>query len=336
MISMNAIRTVATRAYGRGSLLLMKHGPTILVGAGVVGIGAMGVMIYKAARKQDAYLAESDELLKKIHDARKFAPESYSEEKYNEELSRAYINRAGRFVKLYGPAIAVGALSVGCILKSHFVLKGRNVALIAAYKVLDDGFRKYRARVVTEFGPEVDTAMRHGIVQDEVTKTCTAVDENGKVVESETKEVLNVLPKDGPSIYAREFNEQTSSEYRRDPNFNKDFLILQQRIFNEKLKRVGHVFLNDVYDALGLERSPAGQVVGWVYGGHREPGKNGLDNLTPGDDHIDFGLMDVKATWYRNINVNDTIGQERWDFMNGYISSILLDFNVDGVIYDKI
>jgi len=69
----------------------------------------------------------------------------------------------------------------------------------------------------------------------------------------------------------------------------------------------GHVFLNEAYDALGLERSTAGAVVGWV-----------LDEK--GDNYIDFGLYNQKSA----------------RFVNGLERNIILDFNVDGVIFDKI
>jgi hypothetical protein len=70
------------------------------------------------------------------------------------------------------------------------------------------------------------------------------------------------------------------------------------------------VFLNEIHDMLGLERTKAGAVVGWVMGGD-------------GDERIDFGVF----------KANEYMGQE---FVNGNERSILLDFNVDGVIYDKI
>ena len=61
---------------------------------------------------------------------------------------------------------------------------------------------------------------------------------------------------------------------------------------------------------LGLPRSKAGQVVGWIY-----------DTCNPvGDNFVDFGLYD---------KCNE-------DFINGFEKSTLLDFNIDGVILDRI
>jgi hypothetical protein len=85
------------------------------------------------------------------------------------------------------------------------------------------------------------------------------------------------------------------------------FLQCQQNYFNQQLKARGHVFLNEIYDAIGLERSKAGTIVGWVTDGN-------------GDGYIDFGMFEDASR----------------RFINGIEPSILLDFNVDGVIYDLI
>jgi hypothetical protein len=68
------------------------------------------------------------------------------------------------------------------------------------------------------------------------------------------------------------------------------------------------VFLNDVYDLLGMDRTPAGAVVGWVKG--------------HGDGYITFMLDDNK--------------REVYDFFEGNEKSVWLDFNVDGVVYKLI
>ena len=73
------------------------------------------------------------------------------------------------------------------------------------------------------------------------------------------------------------------------------------------------MFLNEAYDQLGIPRTKAGAVVGWVY--------NEKDPV--GDNYIDFGIYDPKDEKAR-------------DFVNGYERVILLDFNVDGYILDLI
>lgn len=92
------------------------------------------------------------------------------------------------------------------------------------------------------------------------------------------------------------------------------FLKCQQQYANEKLKAQGHLFLNEVYDMLGIPRSKAGAVVGWIYD------RNNPEKYS--DGYVDFGLY------------SGTESNRR--FVNGQEYNILLDFNVDGVIYDKI
>jgi hypothetical protein len=114
-----------------------------------------------------------------------------------------------------------------------------------------------------------------------------------------------------PSIYARIFDEYNPN-WSKSPEENRYFLQCAQSMFNDQLKAKGHVFLNDVYETLGFDKTPAGQVVGWVY------------NSDNGDNFIDFGIFDTASNPVRT------------RFINSEQPSVLLDFNVDGVMYDLI
>jgi type II secretory pathway pseudopilin PulG len=115
-----------------------------------------------------------------------------------------------------------------------------------------------------------------------------------------------VLDPSAKSVYSFLFDETTSSEWQNSSEMNRTFLDLNQRYFNIRLNQRGHVFLNEVLDQLRLDHTPAGALTGWV--------KDSKD----GDSFIDFGFYDNNL------------------FMNGQEKSVWLDFNVDGVIYDKI
>ena len=110
------------------------------------------------------------------------------------------------------------------------------------------------------------------------------------------------------SQYARIFDDSCVG-WTRDPEYNMNFLKNQQKYCNDKLKAKGHLFLNDVYDLLGLPRTTAGTMVGWVYN----------EEKPIGDNFVDFGLFDS----------ND---ERNSDFINGYRNTAILDFNVDGNI----
>lgn len=111
------------------------------------------------------------------------------------------------------------------------------------------------------------------------------------------------------SQYARFFDDGCTG-WSRDPEYNLMFLRCQEQHANERLKTKGHLFLNEVYDSLGIPRTKAGQMVGWIYDSNN------------GDNYVDFGIF--------NGSENSRA------FVNGRERSILLDFNVDGDIWNLI
>lgn len=297
-----------TRSFHNIGFQLKKHSPEILVVAGVVGTVTSAVMACKATTKLDSVLEESKDEIDKIkgYVEENGYSEKYTEEDQKKDLAIVYTQSAIKVIKLYGPSIALGALSLSAILSSNHILRKRNIALAAAYTTLDKGFKEYRGRVIERFGKELDRELRYNIKAKEVQET--VVDENGEE-HTETKTV-EVIDKDIYSDYAR-FYDDGCIGWKKDPEANLIFLRRQEDYFNDKLKVVGHVFLNEVYDALGIPRTKSGQVVGWVY-----------DEKNPiGDNYIDFGIYDTNKTGCR-------------DFVNGYERTILLDFNVDGNILD--
>ena len=308
----------ASRVAGRSGLLLKKHSPEILMGAGVLGIVTSTVLACRATLKVDEVLDESKSKLDRIHMAKKtFNSEEYTDTDFKKDLTIAYIQTGVDFVKLYGPAITLGVASIACVLSAHGIMKRRNVALVAAYKAMEKSYTNYRQRVVEEFGEEKDRLLKNGIKQSKVTVTET--DENGK--EKKSKKTVEVVDPNGISEYARFFDESCKG-WSPEPSYNLMFLKAQQNYANDLLKSRGHLFLNEVYDMLGIPRSKAGTVVGWALG--------------EGDDFVDFGIFNDQIDGYANDYHMETVGEERRDFVNGYRKSILLDFNVTGVIYDLI
>lgn len=302
--NLNNVKTVATRVVGRSGLFVKKHSPEILLTAGIVGVVASTVMCCKATLKVDELLDARKEQLDNIHYAKDtLEEEEYSEQDYKKDLTITYVQTGLGFVKLYGPAVSLGILSVGCILGAHGIMKKRNVALMAAYKTIEQSFNDYRQRVVEELGEEKDKMFKYGIRQETVTEV--EKDANGK--EKKVTKTVNTLDPNTHSQYARFFDE-ASPHWSKTPEYNLIFLKAQQNYANDLLHARGHLFLNEVYDMLGIPRSQAGAVVGWVMSEH-------------GDNFVDFGMYQLNNMKAR-------------DFVNGYERSILIDPNVDGVIYD--
>ena len=307
------IMNTLTRKFYRVGFKFKKHSPEILVGAGVVGVVASAVMACKATTKLDDVLAETKDTVDKIHDVTEHPekiPEGkeYTVEDSKKDLTIVYTQAGVKLVKLYGPAVVLGTVSIAAIIGGHHILRKRNIALAAAYTAVDKGFKEYRGRVLERFGEEVDRELRYNIKAKEIEKTVT--DANGK--ETVVKETVDVADPNLTSDYARFFDDGCTG-WTKDPEFNLMFLKDQQRYANDLFKSKGHLFLNEVYDMLGIPRTQAGQVVGWIY-----------DEKNPiGDNFIDFGIYDIADERKRSC-------------VNGYERTILLDFNVDGNILEMI
>lgn len=303
----NQMMLKASRAFSKAGLQIKKHSPEILMVAGIAGTVASTVMACKATTKANGLLEEAKKEIEAIHTVAE-RDDQYSQKDLQQALTISYTQTGIKLAKLYAPAIALGTLSIVSIVSGHKILKKRNVALAAAYAVVDKGFKSYRKNVVERFGEELDKELRYGVKTKEVEEI--TVNEKGKE-KVEKKTIQEVTGIDGYSQYAR-FFDAASDQFEKDPEYNLMFLRRQQDYANEVLKSRGHLFLNEVYDMLGIQRSKAGQVVGWIY-----------DTKNPnGDNCVDFGIYDNRE------------GNRR--FVNGYEYNILLDFNVDGVIYDLI
>ena len=307
----NNIMTKASRTISMAGLKLKKLSPEILMVAGIAGTVVSTVMACKATTKVDKILNDAKEQVNAIHKVAEQKPDEYEEQDVKKALTITYAQTGVKLAKLYAPSVALGVLSVTSIVAGHHILKKRNIALAAAYAVVDKGFKDYRKNVVEHFGQEIDKELRYNLKAKEIeTET---VDENGE--KTTKKEIVNTVNSESvlnESDYARFFDE-CSPYYRKDNNYNLMFLRKQQDWANEKLKSQGYLFLNDVYEMLGIQKSVAGQTVGWVY--NKENPK--------GDNYIDFGIYS---------------GDEGSRlFVNGYENSILLDFNVDGnILYSPI
>lgn len=286
----------------KGALAVKKHSPEILVCTGIVGVVTSAVMACKATRKLDPVLDAHRENAEAVHKKYKAEPNEHSEK---QELTKVYMRTGVEFVKLYGPSVTLGALSITSILASNNILRKRNLALAAAYTAIDTSFRQYRGRVVDRFGEQVDKELRIGAHQEKIEVVET--DENGK--EKKVKKNVTVVDNPMPSDYARYFCYGEARAAEPNADYNAFFLNAQQNLANHMLITNGFLFLNDVYDMLGIDRSVAGQAVGWVYD------KNAQDH---GDNYVDFGIQEV----YR----------KKSDEPGDYEKVFLLDFNVDGGI----
>lgn len=307
-------------AFNNVSFKMKKHSPEILMVAGVAGVVVSAVMACKATLKVDAIMDETKEKMDKIHKAEDDGVTESGEDYFIEDAKKdtaiVYAQTGFKLVKTYAPAVAIGTLSIASILASNNILRKRNVALAAAYATVDKSFKEYRNRVIEKFGQEVDRELKYNIKAEKV--PTTEVDEETGKEKKVKKNAFVVNPSD-VSGYARFFEKYTVDEDGNsilnphwEPNneYNIMFIKAQENYANDLLRAKKRLFLNDVYEMLGLPRTKAGQVVGWVY-----------DEDNPvGDNYVDFGM------YADNLSYSD--------FANGFDPAILLDFNVDGNVWE--
>lgn len=291
-------------------LKLQKRSPEILAVAGVIGVVSTVVVACKATTKLSKI---TDDAKKQLHAVEKQIEKDdvnvdYTPEDAKSDTRIIYVQTAVKIVKLYLPAAALGVASIAAMLASNNILKKRYVGIAAAYSAVSQEFSGYRKRVLERFGERVEHELKHNIKAVEVEETET--DEKGK--EKPVKKTYDVIDNEsGQSEYARWFDE-SCRDWERNAEFNLQFLLKQQAYANQRLKSRGYLFLNEVYEALDIPTTKAGQLVGWIYAPDDTSGRF--------NNYVDFGIYEVN----RNAR----------DFVNGYERCFLIDPNVDGNILD--
>lgn len=295
-MNLNSIRNLASRVM----LKLRKVSPEIaLVGGIACGVGAVVVGCI-ASRHVNELVEDTQSELDQAHEMYDSRPDLLKKESF-----KVYRRAAWKFTKLYAPTVGLTMASIGLTMASHGILSKRYVGLSATYSALDGAFKDYRRRVRESLGEDAERILAGGgVVENDI----RVVDENGNV---ENKKGNNlVIKKHKNSPYEFDFNRFTAKNVW-EPSAEMNDLRLRnaQSYFNDLFNARGHVFLNEVLDYLGMNRTPEGAICGWVKGA--------------GDDYIDFGYWD---SFKRDYEIDSDL----------CVKNIHLNFNCDGIIYDMI
>lgn len=304
-----------TRAASKCGYKLKKASPTIMiVGAAIGGVTAT-VLACKATIKAQDILTEHNAQVESIHTTKQLSEgETYTEKDYKSDITTTYVQTGLKLAKVYAPAVTLGAVSLGCMFGSHHIMSKRNASLTAAYIALDKAFEEYKSRVSDRFGSRVQEELEHNIKAVELESKST----NEQGVEETIKEYKDIAMQH-TSPYTCIFDE-TVDTWQPDSQLNRNYLFLMEQAANKRLRTQGHLFLNDVLASLGTHggvtlKTPEGQIVGWIY----DP------NDPTRQNHVDFGVT------------NYVEGDEALNsFINGGERSVMLRFNCDGPIIDKI
>ena len=301
-MNFSAIGTVGhlvIKSAGKAKFWACKHAPELLTAAGVVGFGGTIYLACKGTIKAVEVLEVECENKAFIESAYNDC-DNYSRADKDLDLKVVKIKTIKGVGMAYAPAAICGTLTLSCFLGSDYILKKRNIALVAAYNMLDDGFKSYRKRVVDKYGEEEDFRLNSGVSVEK--ETITEIGEDGK--KHKKKVDINVLDGD-VSGYTFIFDNKHSMMNVTDPYIVRSDLLAAQNSANRLLKARGYITLNEVLRAIGLHETSAGQIVGWQTKGN-------------GDGYIDFGIQQIRTS------------------MDEDGLAYLLDFNVDGPIYQDI
>ena len=293
------------KSFKKAQLTVRKHSPEILMVAGVIGTVAGAVMACKETLELEDVLDECKQEKMELKEQYAIC-EEYSEDALKKDQVKLTIKQAAKIVKLYAPSVIMEVTSIGVIFASNDIMRKRNASMAAAYATLNSMYKRYRQNVIESYGEEVDKDMRFGVKHEKVTE----IDEDGNKVKIDARIVDLDNTALAISDYSRFFQAGCKGFDASSGRYNLLYLKGIQAMFNNKLIADGYVMLNDVYRELGFDTIPEGWSIGWVY-----------DESNPiGDNYIDFGLYEARNKNQRAVN--------DWEPV------ILMDFNVDGNLYE--
>ena len=305
---------------------IVNHAPEILTGVGIAGVVGGGIWACKATIDASAIFEQHKAEIKALHEHYETLEEKTDcRKERREDVFKIYKNTTCKVIKGYIPPLIIETLSIGCLIGSHKILNKRNATLAAAYTGLDESYKFYRNNVKEEFGEETDRRMLFGIKKEKI--EIEEIDpETGEVKKKKVNaEVVDTDHMEMYGDYTICFDSGSGYYRKNDPDANKYFVKKIVQELNDQLIARGHLFFNEVLDAFGYPRTPLGAVAGWIYIPEEYGGNPN------GDNFVACGL-EKKFLEERD----DIHTQKKRDFLNGYEPAVLLDFNCDGLIFDKI
>ena len=257
--------------------------PEIMLCAGIAGFVGTIVISCRQTIKAQAIIAEAKEQKKLVEACKNkevVTTEEYTEQDAKNDMLKIRIQTGAKLLKNYAPAIIMGGFSIFALFKSHRILSNRNAALAQAYNSLSYAFEEYKKRAEASENSE------------DKKESCES--EVDKKMKTECKEDTS------------RFFDECSRYWKKHPAYNITFLKGVEREMNDTLRARGYLFLNDVYNALGIAPSKIGALVGWT-------------DTKENPHYVDFGIGNLSCD----------------QFANNENPSILLRFNTEGYILDK-
>ena len=258
--------------------------PEIMLCAGIAGFVGTIVISCRQTIKAQAIIAEAKEQKKLVEACKNkevVTTEEYTEQDAKNDMLKIRVQTGAKLLKNYAPAIIMGGFSIFALFKSHRILSNRNAALAQAYNSLSYAFEEYKKRAEASENSEDNKEPHESEVDKKMKTECKEEDTS-------------------------RFFDECSRYWKKHPAYNITFLKGVEREMNDTLRARGYLFLNDVYNALGIAPSKIGALVGWT-------------DTKENPHYVDFGIGNLSCD----------------QFANNENPSILLRFNTEGYILDK-
>ena len=289
-----------TRGFGKAKLTLSEHSSDITMVIGVITlVGSIAEAIHGTFKFME-HLKTYESNLEKINKVQKAQEAGQGDEELmsidiKAAKREAALELAKGGVKSYWPTAVLGVGSVVSFGASVGLMKAKylRTSAVLATTIADKTFLENAVR--DKYGEE-ELRNLQTEMPDEKEINAHVDESTGKVVEEPKSPVYH-------SIFAKFFDE-ANPNWTKSPEDNRMFLQQKEQMANWYLENRGYLFLNDVYASLGIPKTKAGEICGWIW------------NPDGGIHQVSFGIFRKDSEAARA-------------FVNGFERSILLEFNCE-------
>ena len=241
---------------------IAKNSPLLLTVAGVVGLGATAFLAFKSAGKVADItdnLDKARETEEQINDLQNVENPTEEEKDALEALQKDFkpVKRTEVIKDLAGAVAApvlTGTLSVCALAMSYYILNNRVLSLAASLATATAQNTYFERKFKREYGEEEFNKFTTPSHEEEREVT----DDKGKTQKKHVK-----LQDRDMNLNGEFFDNST--EYASDDHaYNQQFITAKEQVLQDRLFRNGWLFLNEVRDELGFERTRDGAMVGWT------------------------------------------------------------------------
>jgi hypothetical protein len=297
----------------------VQHSPEILLGTSIAaGIGATvtGCIATKKMEAINEKHREILDILNKEHPGRDDGESSDDNREYRRLVTKEY----GRYwldvAKAWAPCVGLTLASGTAAFGSFKIINKRLIIAETAFAGVSQAFEQYRDNVIEDQGYEKDEYYaNNGALKKKQELIAKGKYKEKDVPMTKDPNVKCIDLTRVDDIFHYYYNEDTVKPacYSRYPYYNMRLLCEAQTRYDDNLKNNGIVFLDDIYQYLGLDMKTLlaeraqGRTYGWVLDCYTEDGM-------PNDQHVLFGIYEYNDTQHRL-------------FRAGQINDIMLHFN---------